>query len=546
MNASTPLAAGVLAAYYAVLLPLALFGLHRIYLLWLSRRGEGLVPGGTKEGLVPGGTKKGHVPGGTKKGHVPGGTKEGRVPGTKDVPETNEAPAGSWPRVLVQLPIYNERYVAQRLIGAVAELDYPSERLEIQVLDDSTDDTTALVAETVGALRGGGLDIRHLRRFTREGYKAGALAQGLRHSDAELVAVFDADFVPSPDFLRRTVPELADPTVGMVQACWTHLNRDASLLTRVQALLLDGHFLVEQVARAAGGLLFNFNGTAGLWRRAAIDDAGGWQHDTLTEDLDLSYRAQLRGWRFVFQQETKVAAELPIDLAAFRSQQRRWTRGSAQTLRKLGWAIVRGGLPRRQKLQALLHLSANLCYPLLVALGVLLLPAMVARALLAPPALVVADLLALSTTTVAVSLFYLQAARRAGTSRWRAMALLPALMALGIGMSWHNARAALGGLWQKGGTFERTPKHATGAGKGAWRQSVYAARRSPRMWPELLLCTALGIGLGVALFQQLLWAVPFQALFFSGYLYVVTLAWSSRARPEREVAAGEARLDLAT
>jgi cellulose synthase/poly-beta-1,6-N-acetylglucosamine synthase-like glycosyltransferase len=508
LTAAIPAAAGILAAaailaaYYLVLTPLALIGLQRIVLLFRSSR---------------------ELP-------APAGPSYSR---TADLP-----------RVLVQLPVYNERCVATRLIEAASRLEYPRERLEIQVLDDSTDDTTERIATLVMALAAQGVPIRHLRRSHRDGFKAGALAHGLCFSDAELVAVFDADFVPAPDFLRRMLPSFEDPGVGMAQARWGHLNREASLLTRVQALLLDGHFLIEQRGRAAAGLFFNFNGTAGIWRRQAIDEAGGWQHDTLTEDLDLSYRAQLRGWRFAFRPDVEVPAELPAGIHAYRSQQQRWTRGSTQTLRKLGHQLLCVPAPLHQRLQALLHLGANLCYPLVVTLAVLLFPAMVARRTLDQPGLVYLDLGILVLATASIALFYLTAAARAGIGRVRGALLLPALMALGAGMAWHNARAAIAGLWRPGGEFERTPKDARSDDLPAPIALPGYAASNPRLLAEAILGGVLALVIGVALAWRVYWALPFLCLFCSGYGYVLTLAWMQRSRAQVRAASSE-ELDLA-
>ena len=307
----------------------------------------------------------------------------------------------------VQLPLYNERCVVERLLDAVGALDYPADRLEIQVLDDSTDETSALAAAAVERLRARGLAVAHLRRAHRRGFKAGALAAGLEAARGELIAVFDADFVPPPGFLTATVPSFADPAVGMVQARWEHLNREASLLTRVQALLLDGHFAVEHRARHVAGCFFNFNGTAGIWRRQAIADAGGWAHDTLTEDLDLSYRAQLAGWRFVYLPDVAVPAELPADAASFKAQQRRWAKGSLQTARKVLPRLLAARLPWRVKLEACAHLTANLSYPLMVALSLLLFPAMAARRGSARSLLLWVDAPLFVAATASVFTFYL-------------------------------------------------------------------------------------------------------------------------------------------
>ncbi|MGH7732025.1 MAG: glycosyltransferase, partial [Candidatus Eiseniibacteriota bacterium] len=306
--------------------------------------------------------------------------------GGRDRPETRPADPGdrSLPVVTVQLPIFNESRVVTRLIDAAAALDYPPDRLEIQVLDDSDDETREIASRAVARHRARGVDIHHLHRPHRRGFKAGALADGLARARGSLVAVFDADFVPAPDFLLRLVPRFADAAVGMVQARWGHLNRARSALTAAQATLLDAHFLIEHPARMHAGLFFNFNGTAGIWRRACIEDAGGWSDDTVTEDLDLSYRAQLEGWRFEFDAAVEAPGELPGDVAALRSQQRRWTRGAIQTARKLLPRIWRAPLPRRVKWEAFVHLTGNIVYPLLLLLGLLLLPALLVPASLPP------------------------------------------------------------------------------------------------------------------------------------------------------------------
>ncbi|HUP24136.1 MAG TPA: cellulose synthase family protein [Thermoanaerobaculia bacterium] len=475
-----PLSFAILAAYYAVLAPLALYGLHRVVLLVVARRPSPTAPAPAK-------------------------------------------PSSLLPLVTVQLPLYNERYVARRLLDAVAGLDYPSERLEIQVLDDSTDDTTSILRARVEELRAQGLDVVLVHRCSRAGFKAGALAAGLGVARGELIVVFDADFLPPTDFLQRTVPCFVDPGVGMVQARWGHVNRGFSLLTRVQALLLDAHFLIEHAARARAGCFFNFNGTAGVWRRSTIEDAGGWQHDTLTEDLDLSYRAQLRGCRFVFLDDLVAPAELPVEIAALRGQQRRWTRGSVQCLRKLGGALCRAPIPWRIRAEALAHLGANLCYPLMVALTLLLLPAMWVRRDVGF-GLAWLDLPMLIAATGSLVAFYLTAAARAGTSRREAAVLLPVLMALGIGMSWHNARAALGGLVRRGGEFERTPKYDVRGRSDRWRDRRYRPRRNPRLTGEVVLAAYTLCVVGAALVGGMWWSLPFLLLFFAGYAYVLGLA----------------------
>jgi cellulose synthase/poly-beta-1,6-N-acetylglucosamine synthase-like glycosyltransferase len=437
---------------------------------------------------------------------------------------------GELPRVTVQLPLYNEMYVARRLIDAVCRLDYPAALLEVQVLDDSSDATREVVAAAVAHHRARGVRIEHLHRAHREGFKAGALAAGLERASGELIAVFDADFVPAPDFLRRIVPSFADPGVGMVQARWEHLNRDSSLLTRIQAILLDGHFVVEHAARHRGGCFFNFNGTAGVWRRRAIVEAGGWQHDTLTEDLDLSYRAQLAGWRFVYRPEVTAPAELPVDVHGFKGQQGRWAQGAVQTCRKLLPRLLAAPLPWRVKAEAVVHLTNNLAYPLMVALAVLLFPAMVLRRGGPLPSLLVLDLPLFLAATSSVLVFYAVAEAGAGRRVGRELLRLPALMAVGIGLSASNARAVLAGLRRPGGTFVRTPKYAVEGGAAGWRDKLYRAPRSRTILVEGLLAAYLGGCLAGAVGQGMWVSLPFLWLFFQGYLYLFLLGVAPRGR----------------
>jgi cellulose synthase/poly-beta-1,6-N-acetylglucosamine synthase-like glycosyltransferase len=471
------------------------------------------------------------------------------------------------PRVTVQLPLFNEREVAARLIDAVSRFDYPLHLFEVQVLDDSTDDTSQRVAAAVRAARQRGVQIEQLRRPERRGYKAGALAFGLQRARGSLVAVFDADFVPGADFLRRAVEPFDDPAVGMVQARWTHLNRRRSLLTRLQAILLDGHFLVEHRARFRARCFFNFNGTAGVWRREAIEQVGGWQHDTLTEDLDLSYRSQLAGWRFVFRDDLCAPAELPATLSAFRTQQRRWTQGSTQTLRKLLPRILSAPLPISVRVEAAVHLMSNLAYPLLVLVAVTMPWASFARQRTGLEGLVALDAALLLLATGALALFYAVGQRLAGRSVLLGLVLHPAVMALGIGMSVHNAAAALRGLWVRGGEFVRTPKsgerdsQAAGPGRvdpvsspeascgrevssqvlrpriATWRSREALPKRAVNSWRPIDLTRWIGLLLGVQLVWgaaeawrlHMYWAIPFQVLFAGGFLAVGTIQLFERA-----------------
>ena len=427
------------------------------------------------------------------------------------------------PTLTVQLPLFNERTVAARLLRSVARLDYPRERLEVQVIDDSTDETREIVDAEAALLRAHGHSIHVIRRRERTGFKAGALAHGLATSKGELVCVFDADFTPEPDFLLRLVGAFRDPRVGMVQARWAHKNRDESLLTRAQSTLLDGHFVVEHTVRAALGLYFNFNGTAGIWRRTAIEDAGGWQHDTLTEDLDLSYRAQLRGWRFVYAPLVSASAEVPSDIAAFKSQQQRWAKGAVQVTRKLAGPITRADVPVRNKLEAFAHLTGNTGYPCVLLLAVLL------------PLVTSGDtnlpgwwhLAAFSVCTFSVIAFYDLSQRALGRRPGKRLFDVPAAMALGVGMSVSQTRAVLEGLFRSTGEFVRTPKAGDAPRRSRYRPLL---RGIPGL--ELVFAAWFTFGL-VRAVQDGAWSsLPFLGIFFLGFLWVGSLslggAWQHR------------------
>jgi cellulose synthase/poly-beta-1,6-N-acetylglucosamine synthase-like glycosyltransferase len=431
---------------------------------------------------------------------------------------------GEWPVITVQLPLYNEMYVVERLLEAVAALDYPRRRLEVQVLDDSDDETTTLARGAVERLRREGLDVTLLHRDRRTGYKAGALAAGLAAARGDLVAVFDADFVPHADFLRRVVPHFADSRVGMVQARWVYLNRDFSLLTRLQAILLDGHFVIEHAARHGGGCFFNFNGTAGVWRRQAIVSAGGWQHDTLTEDLDLSYRAQLLGWKFVYLPEVVVPCELPVDANAFKSQQRRWAKGSMQTGRKLLRRVLAAPLPLRVKIEAVVHLTNNLSYPLSLLVALLIFPAMALRLGSSPRALLLIDAPLFVGATLSVLLFYAVSQIGAGRGLRRELLRLPALLALGVGLAVNNGAAVLGGLVRRGGVFERTPKLGVARRGEAWRGRRYLGRTHPSLVGEGALAVYSLACFCVALRRGMWMSLPFLYLFLQGYTYLFCLS----------------------
>ncbi|HKE19747.1 MAG TPA: glycosyltransferase [Kofleriaceae bacterium] len=451
------------------------------------------------------------------------------------------APPDELPVVTVQLPIYNERFVVERLIDAVAALDWPQGRLEVQVLDDSTDDTAALCRERVAEWRRRGLAIEQVRRGDRAGFKAGALQHGLARARGELLLVLDADFVPPPDLLRRMVGHLADPGAAMVQARWEHLNRDASALTGLQALLLDGHFGVEQTARARRGCFFNFNGTAGLWRRSAIDDAGGWQGDTLTEDLDLSYRVLLRGWRFAYLLEEAVPGELPADMNGFKSQQFRWAKGSMQVARKLLPAVLRSRRGAAVKLEALFHLTHNLPYLLTAALALLAVPALAWRDDQGIGSVWLEVVLACGAAAVtAAYLVTAQAAVRGSRLGLRAVASVvarvPAIIALTAGISISQSRAVLEGLAGRPSEFVRTPKQGAVGARGDRKPAPaagYASSAGALPILELAAAAYLAAGLAQALAAHRFTAAPILALFALGFAWIgggsLTAAMKTRA-----------------
>lgn len=395
---------------------------------------------------------------------------------------------GTLPRIATQIPLYNEANVAERAIRAAAAIDYPTELHEIQVLDDSDDETRRIVDRVAGELRDRGHDIAVLRRSDRSGFKAGALAVGLTQTDAEFVAIFDADFVPPPTFLRHTLPFfLADSRLGIVQARWGHLNPGDSPLTQAQAIGIDGHFMVEQSARAFNGLFMNFNGTAGIWRRRAIMDAGGWSADTLTEDLDVSYRAQLAGWRTHFLAELEVPGELPASLAAFKSQQFRWAKGSIQTARKLLGPILRSDASAWMKTQAALHLTHYAIHPLMLLVALLAWPVMVNFPIDLPPKWIAALAVLLAFVVLAPNVVYLASQRTLHRDWCWRLRWLPVLTCLGIGLAVNNARAVIEGLFGQTGEFIRTPK------RGGSSRERYRTPQPVAPWMEVavgLYCAA--------------------------------------------------------
>lgn len=449
----------------------------------------------------------------------------------------HRAPSGRFPddelpSLTVQLPMFNEMNVARRLIEAAAAIEYPRDRLEIQVLDDSTDATRLIAEETCATLRERGIDAVYLHRRDRHGYKAGALAAGLRTAKGEIVLVFDADFVPGPTIAHELVHYFTDLRVGMVQARWSHLNRRHSVLTRCQAMLLDGHFMIEHTARHRSGRFFNFNGTAGMWRKAAIEDAGGWQHDTITEDMDLSYRAQLRGWEFVYAPHVVAPAELPCEMTSFKSQQYRWAKGSVQTATKLLGPIVRAPIPAKMKVEAFFHLTNNVAYVFLLVLALLQLPNMIIRRQFEHPELLMLDVPLFIATCGSVGVFYVVAHRDLHGSRWEAVKQLPVMMALGIGLAVNNARAAVEGVFGRDIVFVRTPKRGAIDGE-AERGARYRTRWRWHNVLELLFGAYCLTTLALAVVTQSWASVPFVLLFSAGFCGVgVTSLIETLRRPE--------------
>ncbi len=477
----TPAETAILATYFFVLVILAVYGWHRYYLIYLYMKNKDRVP-------------------------VPNGT------------------LAALPRVTIQLPIYNEMYVADRLIDAVCQLDYPPELLEVQVLDDSTDETRSVAERAVRRNADQGIDIKYLNRTDRTGYKAGALEAGMKVATGQFIAIFDADFIPTTDFLRRTVPFFADSKVAMVQARWGHINQDYSLLTKVQSILLDAHFVLEHGSRNRSGHFFNFNGTAGIWRREAIVDAGGWQHDTLTEDLDLSYRAQLRGWQFIFLPDLIAPAEVPVEMNSFKSQQHRWAKGSIQTCLKLLPRILRSDLPLGVKAEAFFHLSANFNYPLMCVLSVLMAPAMVIRYNMGWYEMLLIDVPLFLAATASVANFYMVCQRELHKDWITRTKYLPFLMSIGIGLAINNTKAVFEALFNKQSEFARTPKYRIEVSGDEWVGKKY--RQSFVVQPLIEL--ALGLYFTATVFYALANGIygtlPFLVLFQIGFLYTGLLS----------------------
>jgi cellulose synthase/poly-beta-1,6-N-acetylglucosamine synthase-like glycosyltransferase len=466
-----------LAVYFGVLFILSMYGSHRYRMAYLYYRHKFMLP-----------------------------TPKGRL--------------AQLPRVTIQLPVFNEMYVVERLIDSVCSIRYPRELLEIQVLDDSIDETCGIARACVERQKAKGLDIQYIHRTNRMGFKAGALENGLKLAKGEFVAVFDADFVPAPDFLERTVPFFSDDGVGMVQVRWGHLNREYSILTQAQSIFLDGHFIIEHTARNRSGCFFNFNGTAGIWRRATIESAGGWQHDTLTEDLDLSYRAQMKGWNFIFLPEVISPAEVPVDMNAFKSQQHRWAKGSIQTAKKLLPAIMRSNLPFKVKREAFFHLTNNMAYLLMLLLSLVMPLSMFVRFKHGLYGTLLLDLPFSVTATLSVCFFYVATQRELGLTWPQRLKYLPFLMCLGIGLAINNAKAVIEALFNQESGFTRTPK------TGSEGKNVQAVKKTYRGKASWLPAIELAFGIYFTFAAWYAWdmavytSLPFLVLFQVGFLYV--------------------------
>ena len=468
----------LLIPYFIVLILLASYGLHRyilVYLYYKNRQNRTTEPVGRFEDL---------------------------------------------PRVTVQLPMFNEQYVAERLIDSICKLKYPREKLDIQVLDDSTDETVEVVRNLVGRYAALGHPITYHHRTNREGFKAGALAEGMKTAKGEFIAIFDADFTPPEDFLLKVIDHFTDPKIGMVQTRWTHINRNYSFLTEVEAILLDGHFVLEHSGRARSGVFFNFNGTAGMWRRQTIVNAGGWQHDTLTEDTDLSYRAQLKGWKFLYLQDVECPAELPVEMTAFKTQQARWAKGLIQTGKKILPRVLKSDAPFHTKIEAWYHLTANISYPLMIVLSVLLLPAMIIRFYQGWFQMLYIDLPLFMASTFSISSFYLVSQRELFPRTWpRALLYLPFLMALGIGLTITNTKAVLEALIGKQSAFARTPKYRVENKNDKVGVTKYRKRLGWVPWIELLIGGYFALTVYYAVVNENYITVPFLLLFVIGYWY---------------------------
>jgi cellulose synthase/poly-beta-1,6-N-acetylglucosamine synthase-like glycosyltransferase len=497
----------LLIPYFIVMVILAFYGIHRYQLVWLYFKNK------------------------------------------KNAAKWSEPPMrfaeGQLPFVTIQLPIFNEQFVIDRLIDAVCRLEYPRDRFEIQLLDDSTDETTGVAREIVERYARGfaGMEpqpIVYLHRSNRHGYKAGALDKGLDVARGEFVAIFDADFVPPPRWVMQVIDHFAEPEIGMVQTRWTHLNRNYSFLTQVEAILLDGHFVLEHGGRSRAGVFFNFNGTAGMWRRETISSAGGWQHDTLTEDTDLSYRAQLVGWQFKYLQDVECPAELPIEMTAFKTQQARWAKGLIQTGKKILPRVLDSKAAWHTKLEAWYHLTANISYPLMIVLSVLLMPAMIIRSWQGYIQMLLIDFPLFIASTMSVSTFYLVSQKELYPKSWyKSIIYIPFVMALGgVGLTITNTKAVLEALVGVKSAFARTPKYSVKKKGERSQAKVYRKRLGIVPWIEIAIGCYFAWTVYYAVTTENFFTVPFLLLFVFGYWYTGLLSLL-QGRFERSGDAGQ-------
>jgi cellulose synthase/poly-beta-1,6-N-acetylglucosamine synthase-like glycosyltransferase len=482
----------MLVPYFIVMVILAFYGIHRYQLVWLYYK-----------------------------------NKKNAAKWNK--PESRFA-EDELPFVTIQLPIFNEQFVIDRLIDACCRLDYPRDRFEIQVLDDSTDETTTVAEQIVRRYADGfaGMDpqpITYIHRTNRYGFKAGALDAGLNVAQGEFIAIFDADFVPPPEWVMQVIHHFAQPEIGMIQTRWTHLNRDYSFLTQVEAIMLDGHFVLESGGRSRAGVFFNFNGTAGMWRRETISSAGGWQHDTLTEDTDLSYRAQMVGWKFKYLQDVECPAELPIEMTAFKTQQARWAKGLIQTGKKILPRVMKSDLPWHTKFEAWYHLTANISYPLMIILSVLLMPAMIIRSWQGLLQMFLIDLPLFMASTMSISSFYLVSQKELFPKSWgKTLLYLPFLMALGVGLTITNAKAVMEALFGVQSAFARTPKYRVAKKGEKSKAKKYRKRLGIVPWIELAIGCYFALTVWYAVSTENYLTVPFLVLFAFGYWYTGLLS----------------------
>ena len=432
--------------------------------------------------------------------------------------------ASGWPKVTIQLPIFNERYVVERLIQSVCDFDYPRELLEIQILDDSTDDTADIATAVAARMQAMGFDIQYIHRDHRTGFKAGALKYGLKTAKGELIGIFDADFIPGANFLKETVPYFTNPQIGMLQTRWGHINSDYSILTRAQSIGIDGHFGVEQASRAWSGFFMNFNGTAGVWRKSTIIDAGGWQADTLTEDLDLSYRAQLKGWKLKFVTDVVCPAEVPVTINAFKSQQHRWAKGSIQTAKKNLGQLFKSDLSLLIKIQAFLHLTHYMVHPMMLLVVLTSIPMLYSQWFFDNLAFPIMIFTLLCLATCGPSTMYLFSQRILYRDWKTRIKFLPFLMCLGTGIAVNNTRAVLEAFFNIKSGFVRTPKYGIKKQKDSWQGKRYSIPLNAISILEFTLGVYSLAGLLMFLLFSKYLVSPFLLIYTLGFFYVFFLS----------------------